>query len=89
MFFILSQFVTQFRILINELLEVGVVVADAPSLEHDDCNQRQYYHDDSSGEGNGENERYFHTLQLFKISVAKLRTASENDVSVAEKYDSN
>ena len=68
-------------------------LACRPTLEHDDGNQNKHYHDDSGGEGDGENHFVIHNSQmyywLFAISIAKLRTSSETDVSLEEKDVSN
>ena len=43
----------QLHVLVDELLEVGIVVTDAPPLKDDDGHQCQHYHDDGSSEGDG------------------------------------
>jgi hypothetical protein len=44
---------------------MGIAVADAPTLEHDDGNQNKHYHDDSGGEGDGENHFVIHNAKMY------------------------
>ena len=42
----------QLHVLVAELLEVGIVVTDAPPLKDDDGHEGKHYHDDGDSQGN-------------------------------------
>ena len=41
----------QLHVLVDELLEVSIVVADAPPLKNDDDHEGKHYHDNRGGKG--------------------------------------
>jgi hypothetical protein len=63
---------------------VGIAVADAPSLEHDNGNQRQHDYDDGCGESDGDNQHCIHTLVEFDLA-ANLAKRSKTTVPWQEK----
>ena len=79
---------TQLLVLVDELLQMSIVVADAPSLVNDDGNKHQHYQDDSNCESQGNDEGCIH-VRNFLITGAKLQTDSETGVSLSEKFVSN
>lgn len=50
----------QLLVFVDELLQMCIVVADAPSLVNNDNHQCQHYYDDSGGESYGEDKSYIH-----------------------------
>ena len=85
MYSFLFHLLPQTNVLVDELLEMGVVVIDAPPLIDDDEHKREYYHDEGSGKGDGNDESGIHIFAGFNVSGAKLATASKMGVSLAEK----
>ena len=80
-YFFPFQFLVQFDVLVDELLEVDILVADTPPLEDDDANQRQHYHNHCGSESNGDDEIHVH-LQFddLRFTAAKVRQGGKTTV---------
>lgn len=65
------------QVLVNEIFEVGIVVTDAPPLKDDDGHEGKHYHDNSGGEGDGYDERCFHTLCVYDFTLQNFNSPAK------------